>query len=142
MNLLLALFLIITEAVFEGLKTAGYYIASELIEFVYLIGVTLMAFAWLNKKYIFKEIRADRFIMVLIGYFLLRFAIFDSVWSLAAGQDLFYYGETKWYDQVMTTLGSWGWLLKGIAGVWGLAWLVGWRNGIKEIFIKIKGKLC
>lgn len=130
MNLLLAFFLIITEAVFEGLKTAGYYVASELVEFVYLAGITLMAFAWLNKKYIFKEIRVDRFIIVLIGYFPLRFSLFDSVWNIAAGQDFFYYGNTKLYDMTMTKLGTFGWMLKGIAGIWGLSWLLGWRNGI------------
>lgn len=135
MNLLLAIFLIITEAVFEGLKIAGYYVPSELIEFVYLTGITLTAFAWLNKKYIFKEIRADRFIIILTGYFLLRFSLFDSIWNIAAGQDWDYYGGTKLYDRLMIQLGGWGWMLKGIAGIWGIAWLMGWRNGIKKLVI-------
>jgi len=130
MNSLLALFLIIFEALHEGLKVAGYYMASEIVEFIYLVGVSLMAFAWLNKKYIFKNANADRFIIVVIGFFLLRFALFDSVWNLAAGQDWDYYGRTKWYDRMMTVLGSWGWMLKAIAGVWGISWLMGWRNGI------------
>lgn len=130
MNLLLALFLILTEACFEGLRTRGYLIASELVELVYLAGVTLMAIAWLNKKYIFKDVSADRFMFVVIGYLLLRFSLFDSVWNIAAGQDLFYYGNTKLYDITMTKLGTFGWMLKAIAGVWGISWLMGWRNGI------------
>lgn len=133
MNLFLAFFLIVFEAVFEGLKTAGLYHASEIVELVYLAGVSLMAIAWLNKKYIFKEVKADRFIVIIIGFFLLRFALFDSVWNIAAGQRWDYYGGTKAYDRFMTTLGSWGWMLKGIAGIWGIAWLMGWRNGIKKV---------
>jgi hypothetical protein len=30
----------------------------------------------------------------------------------------------------MTKLGTFGWMLKGIAGFWGIAWLMGWREGI------------
>ena len=130
MNLLLAFLLIVLEAVFEGLKTAGLHHASELVEVVYLTVVTLTAIAWLNKKYIFKEVKADRFIIILIGYFLFRFAIFDSIWNITAGQNFFFYGSTKLYDQVMTKLGTFGWMLKGIAGIWGITWLMGWREGI------------
>jgi hypothetical protein len=129
MNLLLAFLLIVLEGVFEGLKTAGLHYASEIVEVVYLTVVTLTAIAWLNKKYIFK-VKADRFMIVVIGYFLLRFSLFDSIWNIAAGQDFFYYGSTKLYDQVMTKLGTFGWMLKGIAGFWGIAWIAGWREGI------------
>lgn len=133
MNLLLAFLLIVLEATFEGLKIAGHHVASEFVELVYLTGVTLTAFAWLNKidrKFIFRQVAVDRFIIILIGYFLLRFSIFDSVWNLAAGQSFFFYGSTKLYDITMTKLGTFGWMLKGIAGFWGIAWLMGWRNGI------------
>lgn len=133
MNLLLALFLILSEACFEGLRARGYLVASELVELLYLAGVTLMAIAWLNRKYILKEVKADRYIIIIIGFFLLRFSLFDSAWNIAAGQDFFYYGETKVYDRIMIQLGGWGWMLKGIAGIWGIAWLMGWRNGIKKV---------
>lgn len=133
MNLILAFFLIVFEAVFEGLKTAGLYNASEIVEFIYLAGVTLMAIAWLNQKYIFKNVSADRFMFVVIGFFLLRFSLFDSIWNLAAGQDFFYYGSTKLYDITMTKLGTFGWMLKGIAGLWGIAWLMDWRKGIMKV---------
>ena len=133
MNLLLALFLILSEACFEGLRARGCLIASELVELVYLAGVSLMAFGWLNRKYIFKEIKADRYIVIIIGYFLLRFGLFDTAWNIAAGQSWDYYGGTKLYDRVMVQLGAWGWMLKGIAGLWGIAWLMGWREGIVKI---------
>lgn len=131
MNLLLAFLLIVLEGVFEGLKIAGFHVASEFVELVYRAGVVLMGYAWLHKLYIFKkDIRTDRFIIIIIGYFLFRFAIFDSIWNLAAGQNFFFYGSTKLYDITMTKLGTFGWTLKGIAGFWGIAWMAGWRNGI------------
>lgn len=129
MNLLLALFLIIFEAVFEGLKTGGHHIASELVEAVYLGGVTFGLFAWINgvKSFEYKPI-----LKVLIGYILLRFALFDLVWNLSAGQEWNYYGITKLYDIFMAKLGGWGWFLKIISGIWGVAWLMGWQDGIKK----------
>jgi hypothetical protein len=136
MNLILALLLIILEAVFEGLKVVGYHVASEIIEAIYLIIVSLMAFGWLNRKYIFKDIKADRFIIIIIGFLLLRFAIFDSIWNIAAGQPWNYHGTTKLYDKIMSSLGSWGWMLKAIAGLWGISWLMNWREGIVKYFKK------
>lgn len=138
MNLLLAFLLIVLEATFEGLKIAGYHVASEIVEFVYLTVVTLMAIGWLNQKYLFKDVRADRFMFVVIGFFLLRFSLFDSIWNIAAGQDWNYYGVTKFYDRLMIALGTWGWMLKGIAGLWGVTWLMGWREGIVKT---VKNKL-
>ena len=127
MNLLLALFLLI-EAIFEGLRTGGHYLASEIVEVVYLAGITYMAFTWLNKLFIFKVPDIASFVKVLIGYLLLRFALFDVIWNISAGQDLFYYGTTKLYDRIMTSLGSWGIMWKCIALVWGVAWLTKWGN--------------
>ena len=48
MNLLLAIFLIVFEAVSEGLQTGGHLLAAELVEFVYLAGITLGLLMWLN----------------------------------------------------------------------------------------------
>jgi len=129
MNLILALFLIIFEAIFEGLKTGGHHIASEMVEAVYLACVTFGLFAWINsvKSFEYKPI-----LRILIGYVLLRFALFDLVWNIAAGQDWFYYGITKAYDIFMAKLGGWGWFLKVVAGIWGVAWLMGWQDGIKK----------
>ena len=127
MNLLLALFLLL-EAVFEGLRTGGHYLASELVEVVYLVGITPMVFAWFNKVHIAYETKLVSFIKVLIGYLLLRFALFDIIWNISAGQDLFYYGTTKLYDRIMTYLGSWGLMWKCISLVWGIAWLTKWGN--------------
>jgi len=132
MNLILALFLIIVEAVFEGLKISGHHIASELVEMVYLAVVTFGLFAWLNWKQVNSFFDRQSIVRVLIGYVLLRFALFDLIWNLSAGQEWNYYGITKLYDIFMAKLGGWGWFLKIIAGIWGVAWLLGWQDGIKK----------
>ena len=128
MNLLLALFLIVFEACFEGLRTGGHYLASEIVEVVYLSGITFMAFAWINKRNIHIDVRLYSFLKILIGYVLLRFALFDIVWNISAGQDLFFYGTTKLYDRVMTSLDSWGYFLKFCSLVVSLAFLTRWGN--------------
>jgi len=128
MNLLLALFLIVFEAVFEGLKTAGHHVASEIVEAVYLSVITFGLFAWINSVTAFDY---KPIVRLLIGYILLRFALFDIIWNISAGVEWYYYGVTKLYDKIMSALGSWGWMVKGIAGVWGISWLLGWENGIK-----------
>jgi hypothetical protein len=129
MNLLLALFLIIFEAVFEGLKIAGHHIAAEFVEATYLFVITVGLFCWFNnvKSFEYKPI-----VKILIGYVLLRFAIFDVVWNLAAGQSWNYYGVTKVYDKIMTELGSIGWLLKFIAGFWSIMWLTNYKNSANK----------
>jgi hypothetical protein len=129
MNILLALFLIIFEAVFEGLKIQGFYLASEIVELIYRVGVSLMAFAWLERNTIrYNYNILPSFLKLVVGYFLLRFALFDLIWNLSAGQHWDYYGTTKIYDKIMATLGGWGWFMKGCAGVWGLAWVTKWGN--------------
>lgn len=140
MNLLLALFQIIGEAVPEGLRTGGHHLAAELTEAVYLAGIIPMVFAFangyynLNKNPVFYTFRdiASGLAKILIGYFLLRFAIFDIIWNISAGVEWYYYGVTKLYDKIMTVLGSWGWMVKAIAAVWGISWLLGWQDGIKR----------
>ncbi len=131
MNLILALFLIIVEAVFEGLKISGHHIASELVEMVYLAVVTFGLFAWMNWTQINSFFDRKSIVKILIGYILLRFALFDLIWNISAGQEWYYYGITKAYDIFMSKLGGWGWFLKIIAGIWGVAWLLGWQDGIK-----------
>jgi len=127
MNLLIAIFLLL-EAVFEGLRTGGHLLVAEIVEVVYLSGITFGLFAWLNWRQVNSFFDRSKLIKVLIGYILLRFALFDLVWNVSAGQDLFFYGTTKVYDRFMSSLGSWGWMWKGISLIWGIAWLTEWGN--------------
>jgi hypothetical protein len=124
MNLILAIFLLL-EGVYEGLRTGGHYLASEIVEVVYLAGITYMAFAWLNWRLTsITYTRLDS---------LLKVALFDIIWNISAGQDIFYYGTTKLYDRIMVELGSWGLMMRAIAGIMGVVFLMGWENGIKKV---------
>ena len=103
------------------------------MEFVYLIAVFGMSFGWLNRRYYFEVPRTQSFTKVLIGYVLLRIALFDFIWNIAAGQSLDYIGFTKIYDQVQTAIvNMWGFstlvFIKSILAFWGLAWLIPWGN--------------
>jgi hypothetical protein len=69
---------------------------------------------------------------IVTGFVFIRFAIFDVLWNLSRGVEWNYYGVTKLYDKIMTVLGSWGWMVKAIAAVWGISWLLGWQDGIKR----------
>ena len=131
MIILVAIFLILFEACFEGLKLAGFHIASELVEMVYLSGITLGLFAYFSgqKSWPYKSY----FIKILIGYVLLRFAIFDVIFNLSAGLSLNYIGDTKLFDKGLNWLREmWGmspvWFLRGIAGFWGITWLTGYKQ--------------
>lgn len=123
MNLLLAIFLLL-EAVFEGLRTGGHLLAAEIMEAGWLAAVTYGLYSFINGHgFNYKPI-----LKAIIGYVLLRFALFDLIWNLSAGQDWNFYGTTKLYDTVMNSLGGFGWFLKFCSFVWGIAWLTKWGN--------------
>lgn len=138
LNLILAVFLIVTEALFEGLRTADLHSWAELIEFVYLASVTLIVFAYLNRRFVLPDPGASSFVKIIIGYALLRFAVFDLVFNLAAGLAWDYIGFTKMSDEILLWIcGLWGYgpvaFIKVISGIWGISWLMGWQDGIKAI---------
>ena len=148
MNLLLALFLIVFEAAFEGLKAIGWHIPSEFIEGVFLLVVIPATFAFVNgygnpkRKPVYYSWR-DIFtgmIIILVGYVLLRFSIFDSLWNLFAGQKWNYYGTTKLYDRIMFELGGFGWMMKFIFGIIGICFLLG-IDEMQDIIDLINGRV-
>ena len=97
--LIMAILLIAFEAIYEGLKARKFHIASEIVEFVYLFLITSVAFLWLlNITWI--TVWYIPAYKVIIGYIFLRFAIFDFIWNLSAGQSLFYRGKTKLFDKI------------------------------------------
>jgi len=127
--ILIALFLIVFEAVYEGLLIRGKHIASELIELVYRAVLTLVLFAWVTgtKSIINTDVQ---FIRIIVGYVFLRFSIFDPIWNLAAGQPINFVGSTKLFDKFLQEIRNlWGinsiWFVRFIAGFWGVAWLLG-----------------
>ena len=136
MNLLIALFLIIFEAVPEGLADRGKKALAGILEFIYLIAITFATFAIFNGIILYSP---DTCLWrVLVGYALLRFAIFDFVYNLTRGNSLLFIGSSKLFDKAQNRL-----ILRFsisltlivfvrfIAFLWGFAWLMGWENGIR-----------
>jgi len=128
-TILIALFLIVFEAVYEGLVVRGKSLASEVVELVYRAVLTLVLFAWVTgaKSIINIDIQ---FIRIIVGYVFLRFSIFDVIWNFAAGQPINFVGSTKLFDKFLQEIRNlWGmnsiWFVRFIAGFWGVAWLLG-----------------
>lgn len=136
--LLIALFLIIFEAVPEGLALGGHKTIAGIMEAVYRAGITLTVFAYItvtypNKPYTRRYLTFDlNYWYIVIGYVLLRFALFDIIHNISAGIPVFFIGSTKLFDIVMSKLATWGWFLRIIAFVWGVAWLMQWWGGIRK----------
>ena len=105
MNLLIALFLILFEAMPEGLYDRGKKTIVGLTEFAYRAVVTLIIFAWATGWIVFYP-HPEGFLDTIIGYVLFRFALFDFVYNAFAGNNLFYIGTTKIYDKFF------GWFFK------------------------------
>jgi len=67
---------------------------------------------------------------LITGYVFVAFMIYDTVWNLTSiicGKkiSIWYYGDSKWYDRVMTQLAEWGWMMKAILGIVGIIHLWG-----------------
>lgn len=137
MYLLVALFLIVFEAVPEGLALGGHKTIAGIIEAIYLAGITLTVFAYItvsypNKPYTSRYLTFDlNFWWIILGYVLLRFALFDIIHNISAGIPTFSVGSTKVFDIVMSKLGSWGWFLKFCCALPGITFLMGWQHGIR-----------
>jgi hypothetical protein len=132
MNILIALFLVVFEAVPEALYDEGRKTLAGVLEFVYRAVVTLVLFVWMVGVPAFPA-REQSLLILLIGYVLLRFALFDYIYNAIRGVELNYIGTTKLWDKFLRRLKIHPTLLifiRFIALVWGIAWLAGWRNGI------------
>jgi hypothetical protein len=145
MYLLIAFLLILFEQIAHGLETAGHKTLAGMVFFVFLASVYLMIFAWVTgKKFPFK-IKYIPLWQIIIGVVLVRFGIGDLIWNISAGQSIFYIGNTKVYDFIMGWLVNdmkmqlnLIWFAKAIALFWGVAWLLGWKDGIVRLFKKDK----
>jgi hypothetical protein len=125
----IALFLIVFEAVPEGLALAGHKTIAGLIEFVFLAGVTLTVFAYFTTQYpsYYSRYRIPlntNYWFIIVGYVLLRLALFDIIHNISAGLPILYIGTTKLFDIFIVKLASWGWFMRFIGGIIGLTWLL------------------
>jgi hypothetical protein len=72
---------------------------------------------------------------LITGFIFVRFMIFDTIWNITAilagaKISIWYYGpddDPKFYDRIMIHLGGWGWFMKGVCGIIGICFLMGWN---------------
>lgn len=137
MNLLLALSLIGFEIAFEGLKIRKHHVASGIIEFVYRALITLIVFAWFMGYSLIPMAHHDTYLVTILGYLFLRFGMFDPVFNLVIGESINFVGSTKLWDRVIWWLcdrlripANYFIFIRIIFLCIGVAFLLGWRNGI------------
>lgn len=131
MNLLVALFLILCEAIYEGLADRGHKLIAGIIEFVYRTFVTLAIFALFSGIKLFENNYPDYWYIVT-GFVLVRFALFDLTYNLIRQNPVFYIGDTKLYDKILGWFFRWSGIDSGhflamvklIALLIGLTWLI------------------
>ena len=95
--LLFALFLIVFEAVPEALYDNGKKRTSGIFEFIYRAGVAITVFMWVTGSCL--TFYGQSVYVILAGYILLRFSIFDYLYNVVRGLSPFYIGNTKYYDK-------------------------------------------
>lgn len=129
MNLVLAILLIILEAIYEGLKCRNKHITSEIIELVFLCVLISFSFFWLNEVRFPYVVEYMPLWKVLGGYVLLRLALFDLIFNISAGVKLTYIGTTKLYDKILQKIVQMGgvgtlFFIRFILLVIALAWFL------------------
>lgn len=98
MNLLLALFLIVFEAIPEGLADRGMKTFAGILEALKLVVITGLLFLFFNGIIRFEY---NSYIWyIVVGYILVRFSLFDLLYNLSRGVELNHVGTTKLYDKV------------------------------------------
>lgn len=131
-NLLVALFLILFEAIPEGFADRGWKTLGGVLEFIKIAVITVFIFGTINGYFIYYVPNVNTMFYLIGGYLLLRFAIFDFAYNISRGVELFYIGTTKLFDKF------WQWffnltkfppahfffMTKLIAAAIGITWLL------------------
>ena len=131
--LVVALFLILFEAIPEGLALGGHKTIAGVVEALYLTGITTVMFSFfMGFRYGYTLPSKEKIVYVVLGYVFLRFAVFDGIYNTCAGLPFFYIGTTKLIDQAwqwffaLTKFPEEAWLgiWKLILGLLGVTFLV------------------
>lgn len=88
------------NAVGDGLNTAGNKDLGHLCNAL-SIGVTL------SIPFVI-DIKKDEWYWYLLEYSFIRFATFDYIYNISAGNDLTYYGQSQGYDKFLGKQEEWG----------------------------------
>jgi len=126
MILTIAILVILTESIGEGILKRfkpTSFIFDNYVQWV--IAVFLFAL-WFIVAYNLDGYYVPTW-KIIIGFVFVRFAVFDVIYNLSAGNKWYYYGTRKWYDRTMYKLGEFGWMLKGISGIIGTIFLLGYE---------------
>jgi hypothetical protein len=120
----------ILHAMSDGLYDNGKKTLSKVLRFVLLASVIIPALAELTGHNYFKLIDKD-FISIVISFGLVRYFLFDAVYNLTRGLNIFYIGNTGLLDKIlqkfMRLTGGVGFVIiiatKMIAGFIGIIYL-------------------
>ena len=97
--LILAIFLIVFQAVPDGLYDEGKKTLAGVLKSIYLAVVTIITFAFITGVYFVPDRHV--FLVTLAGYLLMRFSLFYVIYNLTRGLPIFFIGTTKIYDKVL-----------------------------------------
>jgi len=111
------------EAIADGLYDKGKKTISSIVEFINKL-VAIGTTAYVTYGVVVGSINIPVW-KLIAGFVFIRFLIFDTIYNLTRGLPWNYVGSTKLYDKVLAKTGSWGWFLKAILGIVGIAFLLG-----------------
>lgn len=126
MVLVYAILFIFLEAVTEGLLkrfNKAKWLFNPFIQ--WLVAIFLFALYFVI-AYHFDGYYVETW-KIIVGFVFVRFGVFDFTYNLSNGQKWNYYGKTKLYDRIMSSLGDWGQFMKGICLIVGVCFLMGWQ---------------
>ena len=128
MLLIIAIGIILIEAIGEGLLKRFDSPINEIIFDAWIQWVIALMFfgSWFIWAIHFDGYHVPTW-KIITGFVFVRFAIFDVIWNISRGVKWNYYGTTKLYDRIMFELAEYGWMLKAIAGIIGICFLLGYN---------------
>ena len=128
MILIYAIAIILIEAVIEGLLKRFNSPINEIIFDAWIQWVIALMFfgSWFIWAIHFDGYYVPTW-KIITGFVFVRFALFDVIWNISRGVKWNYYGTTKLYDRIMFELAEWGWMVKAIAGIMGICFLLGYN---------------
>ena len=126
MILIYAIAIILIEAVTEGLLKRLNSPINEIIFDAWIQWVIALMFfgSWFIWAIHFDGYYVPTW-KIITGFVFVRFTLFDVIWNISRGVKWNYYGTTKLYDRIMFELAEYGWMLKAIAGIMGICFLLG-----------------
>ena len=113
------------DALGDGLRWIGKQVAHHVIEAIREL-IWLCLVAYFMGEY-----------MIIPMYYLARIAIFDPLINIVAGKPIGYVGNSSLYDRILrwfsSTVKEPGmliWVIRGIALIWFIAWILTNANGL------------